>query len=432
MKPHHTLLLAFLFIGFSNSIRSQSVSTQSLFVAPTLPITVNFSGFPGNTNDWVAIAPVGFADDKSSYWYYTGGGSSGTVPFPGLPEGKYEVRGYFKNEYVVRCRYQFTVGYASAADKMKAETEKTKYAANEKINVNYSNFPGNGNDWIAIAPVGFKDDQSSYWFYTEGKKSGTMPFPGLPEGTYEVRSYMKNEYVVQSRYTFTVGAATGTGTSTTTTTTTTVTGTPSTLCRRELSTFYAGVGGLGSAWARAAHEPTIVPAGSIAAMQAVIKNAKTALEVVKCVPYDVAKIDALIAKLPSLTNAQCVAEIEFVIKDIQAAVEKVTLNCGNGSTLMSLYVLGIHIGAAQAHANSRMCQPAPMPAALQTVIFNHLQTAQTAFADFLGCVPGFPLSSITDVPLNSAISIEPEMVIVGLHTNILWNIALTDCCCSCK
>ncbi len=427
MKPHNPFILAF-FMGISCFLYSQSVSTTSLYVAPSVAITVNFSGFPGNTNDWLAIAPVGYKDDQSSYWYYTGGGSSGSLQFPGLPEGKYEVRGYFKNEYVVRCRYQFTVGWATDADKMKAETEKPSYAANEKINVNYLNFPGNANDWISIAPVGYKDDQSSYWYYTEGKKTGTMPFPGLAEGTYEVRSYINNAYVVQSRYTFTVEKGTGTST----TTTTTVTGTPSTLCRRELSTFYAGIGGLGSAWARAAHEPFMVPAGSIAAMQAVIKNAKTALEVVKCVPYDVAKIDALIAKLPSLTNAQCVSEIEFVIKDIQAAVAKVSLNCGNGSTLMSLYGLGIHIGAAQAHANSRMCQPAPMPAALQTVIFNHLQTAQTSFADFLECVPGFPLSSITDVPLNSAISIEPEMVIVGLHTNLLWNIALTDCCCSCK
>ena len=205
--------------------------------------------------------------------------------------------------------------------------------------------------------------------------------------------------------------------------------TPQRLCRKELSTFYAGIGGLGSAWGRAAHEPTVMNPGTIADMQAVIGNAKAALNLVKCVPYDVKKIDALIAKLPSLTNVKAVAEIEATIKEIQAAVAKVNHDCG--TKLMSLYGLGIHIGAAQAHASSRMCLPAPMPANLQTVIFNHLKTAQDAFAVFLPCVPGFPLSSITSVNLNSAISVEPHINIIMIHCNILWNIALSDCCCEC-
>ncbi len=205
--------------------------------------------------------------------------------------------------------------------------------------------------------------------------------------------------------------------------------TPQRLCRKELSTFYAGIGGLGSAWGRAAHEPTVMNPGAIADMQAVIGNAKAALNLVKCVPYDVKKIDALIAKLPSLTNVKAVAEIEATIKEIQAAIAKVNHDCG--TKLMSLYGLGIHIGAAQAHASSRMCLPAPMPANLQTVIFNHLKTAQDAFAVFLPCVPGFPLSSITSVNLNSAISVEPHINIIMIHCNILWNIALSDCCCEC-
>lgn len=307
-------------------------------------------------------------------------------------------------------------------------TQKQIYPPGENIIVNYSGFPGNPKDWIAIAPVSYKDDQASYWYFTDGKQSGAMPFPGLAEGTYEVRGYFNNTYEVKSRYQFTVSNS-GSNTSNTTNT---VKGIPSTLCRRELSTFYAGIGGLGSAWGRAATEPLTMNPGAVADMQAVIGNAKAALEMVKCVPYDVKKIDALNAKLPGLTNVQAVAEIEATIKEIQAAVAMVKLDCGNGSTLMSLYIVGIHMGAAQAWASSRMCQPAPMPASIQTVIMNHLQTAQNAFADFLPCVPGYPLSSITSVPVGSANSVEPHIAVIMQQSMLLWNIALSDCCCSCK
>jgi len=427
MKILPLLLATFWFTGYLNA---QTVATQSPVVPPGEKIIVTYSGFMGHHQDWIALALITQSDDQSQQWYYTGGTTSGTVSFPAMPKGEYEIRGYFKNEYTVRARYRFTVGIGDPNSFAKASTEKTVYASNEKVVVNFSNFPGNAADWIAVALNTQKDDQSQQWIYTEGKKSGTMTFNALAEGSYEVRGYFNNGYEVMCRSTFTVTKSGSSTTNTTTTNPGTVKGTPSTLCRKELSTFYAGIGGLGSAWGRAAHEPTIMNPGAIADMQAVIANAKTALVLVKCVPYDVSKIDALIAKLPTLTNVAAVAEIEATIKEIQAAVAMVTLDCG--TSLMSLYVLGIHMGAAQAHASSRMCQSAPMSSALQTVIFNHLKTAQDAFAGFLPCVPGFPLSSITAVNLNSANSVEPHITIIMIHANLLWTIALSDCCCGCK
>lgn len=430
MKKSTFLLLIAFCISIPELIQSQTVSTQKQIYPPGENIIVNYSGFPGNPKDWIGVVPASYPDEQGSQWFFTDGKTSGTMTFGGLPSGTYEVRGYFNNDYIVRSRYKFTVGNSDPNAVPKAITEKNNYAATEKITVNYSGFPGNPKDWLAIAPVGYKDDQASYWYFTDGKQSGAMPFPGLPEGTYEVRGYFNNTYEVKSRYQFTVSNS---GSNTTNTNTTnTVKGIPSTLCRRELSTFYAGIGGLGSAWGRAATEPLTMNPGAVADMQAVIGNAKAALEMVKCVPFDVKKIDALNAKLPSLTNVQAVAEIEATIKEIQAAVAMVKLDCGNGSTLMSLYIVGIHMGAAQAWASSRMCQPAPMPASIQTVIMNHLQTAQNAFADFLPCVPGYPLSSITSVPVGSANSVEPHIAVIMQQSLLLWNIALSDCCCSCK
>jgi hypothetical protein len=191
--------------------------------------------------------------------------------------------------------------------------------------------------------------------------------------------------------------------------------------------------GLGAAWGRAANEPTVMNPAAIADIQGALGNAVDALRVVTCVQFDINKLTALIARIPSLTNTQAVAEIEALIRDLQSAVAQTQLNCGNGvSTLSSLYGTGVHMGAAQAWASSRICMPTPMPAAIQSVITNHLNTASAAFAGFLPCVPGFSLSQFAAIPLGSLNSSEPHTHIVGLHTNILWNISLSTCICDCS
>lgn len=414
-----TFSCSLLSLFLSVHLFSQTISTQKPVIPAGEKIIVTYTGFPGNPADWIGIVPVNYTDEQLGQWYYTEGKSSGTMTFPAMAVGEYEVRAFFNNSYKVEKRYRFSVGTAS----VQLWTDKPSFNTGEAVIINYSGFPGNAQDWIAVAPEGYADDKASQWFYTEGKKEGTMSFSGLSEGNYEARAYYNNAYEVKTRYKFTINKSGAT-------TSSTVTGIPAKLCRRELSTFYAGIGGLGSAWGRAAHEPTIMNPGAIADMQAVIGNAKAAIVLVKCIPYDVAKIDVLIAKLPSLTNVQAVAEIEATIKEIQGAVATVTLDCG--TNLSSLYVLGIHMGAAQAHASSQMFMPTPMPADLQTVIFNHLKTAQDAFASFMPCVPGFPLSSITSANLNSLSSVEPHINIIMTHCNILWAIALSDCCCNCK
>lgn len=204
------------------------------------------------------------------------------------------------------------------------------------------------------------------------------------------------------------------------------------LCRKELSVFYAGMEGLGSAWGRAANEPAVMNTVAVLDIQGVLGNARDALTVVTCIPFDIGKLNTLISRIPSLSNIQAVAEIETLIKELQIAVQQVQIDCNNGATLSALFVTAVHVGAAQAWASSRICMPSPMPAAIQTVILNHLSTASTAFAAFLPCVPGFSLSQFSSIPVGSMNSAEPLTNILGLHTNILWNIALTECCCNCS
>jgi len=412
-----TQLVAFFFFAITPVMAQPVLSPSKNIFLPGEKIVVNYSGFPGNKQDWIGVVPASYKDNELAQWFYTDGLQSGTMTFGNLQDGDYEVRGFFNNEYVVRVRYSFRVGnYQNTQIK----TQKSVYAPNEKIVVNYSGFPGNKQDWIGVVPASYKDNELAQWFYTDGLQSGTMDFSGLPVGNYEVRVFFNNEYVVRVKYPFVVSAKGGDNTG-------------QAHCRGPLSVFYAGMGGLGSAWGRTTTEPTTMTPRGVMDMQGVLGNARDALVIMrKCISFDIGKLNTLIARLPSLTNVQAEAEIRALILELQVVVAQSHATCDNGVTLSSLFVTGVHMGAAQAHASGRMCQPAPMPAAFQTVIRNHLNTARDAFAGFLPCVPNFSLSQFDAVPLNSMNSTEAHTNIVGLHTNILWNIALSDCCCYCK
>lgn len=169
-------------------------------------------------------------------------------------------------------------------------------------------------------------------------------------------------------------------------------------------------------------------------IQAVLRNARDGLNAVKdCIPFNISELDLLIGRIPSLTNVQAEAEIQSMIKKIQTIVANSSARCSNGTTLSALYVSAVHLGAAQAHPSCQICRAAPMPMAFQTVIRRtHLNTAKRRICGFyIPCVRVFP-SSFDAVPLNSINSLEAHTHIVGLHTNLLWNISLSDCCCDCR
>ena len=98
---------------------------------------------------------------------------------------------------------------ATAASGAIAETQKSNYAPNEPIVVEYSNFPtdyaGYAYDWIGIGPSGSADNNYEQWLYTYGSRSGSLSFNGLNVGDYEVRGYFGVDYKVHTRSSFTVG-----------------------------------------------------------------------------------------------------------------------------------------------------------------------------------------------------------------------------------
>jgi hypothetical protein len=81
---------------------------------------------------------------------------------------------------------------------------KTEYNQNEKIDVNYSNMPGNAKDWIGVFKANDKDENYIQYFYTNANKSGTLSFNTLPVGNYEVRVYFNDSYKVEGKTSFSV------------------------------------------------------------------------------------------------------------------------------------------------------------------------------------------------------------------------------------
>lgn len=75
------------------------------------PITLRYSGLPGNAEDLIAVVPQGTPDDVlGANWHsYTYGNRAGWFMLYDLPAGAYEVRSYFDGVLVVRARSTFTV-----------------------------------------------------------------------------------------------------------------------------------------------------------------------------------------------------------------------------------------------------------------------------------------------------------------------------------
>lgn len=164
--------------------------------AMTDPITVNWVGLPGNALDWISIAPQGFPIDDQADWLYTGGGTSGSITFTdglaptGFPPGLYVARAYLNDTFtLVGESAPFAIGGA-------VTTNKSSYITNEPITVNWTNLPGNAQDWIALAPSGSSLTTVTRWVYTGGAVTGmtTFAFGLSAPGDYVARAFANNTY----------------------------------------------------------------------------------------------------------------------------------------------------------------------------------------------------------------------------------------------
>ncbi len=98
---------------FSNGrTQAAAIKTQKARYASSERITVTWSGFPGNENDWITLIPAKEADTSYGQWFYTQEEEEGSHTFDKVAAGDYEIRAYFDwpaGGYTVQGRLKISV-----------------------------------------------------------------------------------------------------------------------------------------------------------------------------------------------------------------------------------------------------------------------------------------------------------------------------------
>jgi len=162
-------------------------------VKPNDSIRMTFSGFPGNDLDYISIATPGSSPGSYLEYKFLNKRQSGTLALSGRAFGVYELRGYFNNENVIRFQTQVVVGDQTLV----ITPDKPVFNSNEIIKLTYSGFPGNPQDWISIAKIGTPPTSYVQYKFLNSVKSGGLTFDPVPDGEYELRGYVNNEYVIR-------------------------------------------------------------------------------------------------------------------------------------------------------------------------------------------------------------------------------------------
>ena len=193
--------------GFDELAERLSVSVQNIPVI-TLnkagynvgeAIHVNYINAPAFINDWIGIyklvdvpGPTG-----STLWKYTSA-SAGNLDFTGLKAGYYFITYFLEDGYTEACpRTIFSVG----SDLARVIADKAIYSAGQSIQVNYTNGPGTGNDWMALYR---QNSPTETPFLVDRQlignlQSGSLSFNGLTDtGEYFIGLYINSSGLIVS------------------------------------------------------------------------------------------------------------------------------------------------------------------------------------------------------------------------------------------
>ncbi len=192
-----------LFVSLSTAI---SAAAQTIAVNGQLPpagvaagaatnVEIAIANGPGNATDWVALYPVGAADNAYLSWSYLSG--TATPPSSGLTSatlqsyvpatpGDYEWR-LFANDTFTRLTTSsvVTVAVSSAVLTVNGVSPPATatVVAGAGVTVSLTGGPGNPTDWIALAPAGAPDSTLVDWRYLDG--TTVPPSTGLSNGTVQ-------------------------------------------------------------------------------------------------------------------------------------------------------------------------------------------------------------------------------------------------------
>lgn len=193
---------------------AQAITANKASYAPNEAIHIEYTGFPGNRQDWLTLVKKDAPPNTYGEWFYTGGKKAGSYQFKGLAEGEYQVRAYFdwpSGGFAVRTQLPVVVSVAAPAlpadAKPSLSLRQQTHLPGETIDIDFSGFPGSQQDWVTLVSKNTPTNKYAEWFYTKGQKSGRLSFKGLPAGAYEARAYFNwpsGGYAVQARTAFEV------------------------------------------------------------------------------------------------------------------------------------------------------------------------------------------------------------------------------------
>lgn len=164
-------------------------------------ISVEFTGPPAGSGDWITIVAPD-ADDKAyKDYHYTKQGSPGDLRMP-LEPGEYELR-FVQGNKKVLARKSITVTAAVAA-----VSGPETAVAGEEVAVEFTGPEPASGDWITVTKPGADPKKYNDYHYTKQGSPATVRMP-LEAGEYELRFVQGNKKVI-ARQPISVTAATAT------------------------------------------------------------------------------------------------------------------------------------------------------------------------------------------------------------------------------
>jgi Kelch motif/Galactose oxidase, central domain len=201
-----------LVVGGANA--TSSLASAEVWPQPTIAaavagtsVTVTWGGTPGNSNDWVDIAPQGAPPGTATRSAYTGGAVNGNTVFT-VGSGTYVARVFMKARFWIAAESApFTVAAPTTTVTLDAASTLSSPV---NVIIDYAGMSGSAYDYVALAPAGSPSTTFSRYVYTNGALSGSVSFANVTSGSWVARAYFNNGTVRQAESApFTVtGAAT--------------------------------------------------------------------------------------------------------------------------------------------------------------------------------------------------------------------------------
>lgn len=195
-------------------------------VSPGSTVAVSVSGGPNVLWNWVALAPVGAADNVYTDWWWL----DGTKVAPSIPlsagtlsalmpstAGTYEFRFFTYEWQRLATSALVTVAEGgSAIIRLNGATTAITTAADSTVSVNVTGGPAQLWNWVALRAVGTPGDGYQDWWWMNGTKVApsepilpatfNAPMPSAA-GTYELRYYTYDWQVLATSAPITVTPA---------------------------------------------------------------------------------------------------------------------------------------------------------------------------------------------------------------------------------